>query len=338
MSAEILSTASCGRWLLPRVLQCSAISAVGWRPDLRRTTNIQPLWRQNFCSCWTSFVELSTGPVHNLDITDGLFRRQLKGHHGHGTLWLSICTAFKNIYLLTCSYFISSTGCQPKCRIRTTPSPIIFTRGDSDWLLFLFQIEGIHERIQIYWRWRSYMRKKRPSGRAKSTILLQWNSSFGETRDQVHFSCRRLCWKVTKYDIRTLSLSLSLYELFERSSYLHWLMTDRWMDRETHDASVYCTSIASHTRTRTCTHTQSFNGLFSRTTRVGQYQKDKPFWILLKQEVMGWQWHQLNHIQIICTSLQTDNHASTSSLHIFLQAGCPSCRPTNSVKAMKAIA
>jgi len=33
----------------------------------------------------------------------------------------------------------------------------------------------------------------------------------------------------------------------------------------------------------------------------------------------------------VCTSLQTDNHASTSSLS-FLQAGCPSCRPTNSVK------
>jgi len=37
-----------------------------------------------------------------------------------------------------------------------------------------------------------------------------------------------------------------------------------------------------------------------------------------------------------CTSLQTDNHASTTSLS-FLQAGCPSCRPTNSVKALKEI-
>jgi len=37
----------------------------------------------------------------------------------------------------------------------------------------------------------------------------------------------------------------------------------------------------------------------------------------------------------VCTSLQTDNHASTSPLS-FLQAGCLSCRPTNSVKALKA--
>jgi len=38
----------------------------------------------------------------------------------------------------------------------------------------------------------------------------------------------------------------------------------------------------------------------------------------------------------VCNSLQTDNHASTPPLS-FLQAGCPSCRTTNSVKALKAI-
>jgi len=27
--------------------------------------------------------------------------------------------------------------------------------------------------------------------------------------------------------------------------------------------------------------------------------------------MIGWQWHQLDHTQIICTSLQTDNHATT---------------------------
>jgi len=37
----------------------------------------------------------------------------------------------------------------------------------------------------------------------------------------------------------------------------------------------------------------------------------------------------------VCTSLQTDNHTSTPPLS-FLQAGCLSCRPTNSVKALKA--
>jgi len=44
-----------------------------------------------------------------------------------------------------------------------------------------------------------------------------------------------------------------------------------------------------------------------------------------------WQWHQLGHMQV-CTSLQTDNHTSTTQF--FLRAGCPSCRPTNSAKAL----
>ena len=40
-------------------------------------------------------------------------------------------------------------------------------------------------------------------------------------------------------------------------------------------------------------------------------------------------------MQAICTSLQTDNYASNSSLK-FLRAGCPSCHTTNRVKALKA--
>ena len=52
--------------------------------------------------------------------------------------------------------------------------------------------------------------------------------------------------------------------------------------------------------------------------------------------MMGWQWHQLDHMQIICTSLQRDKHTSASPLK-FLQAGFPSCHPTNSIKALKAL-
>jgi len=37
----------------------------------------------------------------------------------------------------------------------------------------------------------------------------------------------------------------------------------------------------------------------------------------MKQEMMGWKWHQSDHMQIICTSLQTDNHASTSPLGFY---------------------
>ena len=79
---------------------------------------------------------------------------------------------------------------------------------------------------------------------------------------------------------------------------------------------------------------QPFNGLFSRTTWVSQYQKGKTNLDFTGARDSELQWHQLGHMQA-CTSPQTDNHASTPPLS-FLQAGCPSCRPTNSVKALKA--
>ena len=71
-----------------------------------------------------------------------------------------------------------------------------------------------------------------------------------------------------------------------------------------------------------------FNGHFSRTTWVSQHQKGKPFWILLEQEVMGWQWHQLEHIQIICSSLQTENRASTLLLSFYRPDALPATQPT----------
>jgi len=52
---------------------------------------------------------------------------------------------------------------------------------------------------------------------------------------------------------------------------------------------------------------------FSRTTWLSRHQKGKPFWILPKQEMTEWQWHQLDHMQIICTSLQTENHTHISA-------------------------
>ena len=82
------------------------------------------------------------------------------------------------------------------------------------------------------------------------------------------------------------------------------------------------------------THTHPFNGPFSGTTQVSWYQKGKTNLDFTEVRDNEWQWHQLGHMQV-CTSLQTDNNASTPPLS-FLQAGCPSCCPTNSVRALKA--
>jgi len=82
------------------------------------------------------------------------------------------------------------------------------------------------------------------------------------------------------------------------------------------------------------TYIHTFNGPFSGSTRMSRYQKGKPNLDFTEATDSERQWHQLGHMQL-CTSLQTDTHASTPPLS-FLQAGCPSCRPTNSVKALKA--
>jgi len=78
----------------------------------------------------------------------------------------------------------------------------------------------------------------------------------------------------------------------------------------------------------------------SGTTWVSRYQEGKTRKVktnldLLEQEIYyERQWHLLGYMQV-CTSSQTTT--PTSHYSVFLQSGCPSCRPTNSVKALKEI-
>jgi len=76
--------------------------------------------------------------------------------------------------------------------------------------------------------------------------------------------------------------------------------------------------------THTHTHTL-FNGPLSGTTQVSRYQKGKTNLDFTEARDSEWQWHRLGHMQVCTPPLS------------FLQAGCPSCRPTNSVKALKAL-
>ena len=75
----------------------------------------------------------------------------------------------------------------------------------------------------------------------------------------------------------------------------------------------------------------SFNGLLSRTTWVSQYQKCKTSLDLDEARgvgVLGWHWHQLDHMQTICTLLLTDNHTNTSSLIFYRLDARPDTQPT----------
>jgi len=62
----------------------------------------------------------------------------------------------------------------------------------------------------------------------------------------------------------------------------------------------------------THTHTHPFNGPLTGTTQVIRYQKGKTNLDFTGARDSEWQWHQLDDRQV-----------------------CPSCRPTNSVKALE---
>jgi len=79
------------------------------------------------------------------------------------------------------------------------------------------------------------------------------------------------------------------------------------------------------------THTHPFNGPFPGLPGWAGTRKVKPIWTLLKQEtVSGISW-------AICKSEPRSRQITTPAPHrsVFLQAGCPSCHPTNSVKALR---
>jgi len=51
----------------------------------------------------------------------------------------------------------------------------------------------------------------------------------------------------------------------------------------------------------------------------------------MKQEMTGWQWNQLDHMQIIYTLLHTDNHASTLQHSFYRSDALPAFQPTASM-------
>jgi len=80
--------------------------------------------------------------------------------------------------------------------------------------------------------------------------------------------------------------------------------------------------LMTHTHTRL---TASFSG----TTRVSRYQKGKTNLDFTEARDSEWQWHQLDHMQV-CTSIQTDNHASTPPLSFYRPDALTAAQPTAS--------
>jgi len=62
---------------------------------------------------------------------------------------------------------------------------------------------------------------------------------------------------------------------------------------------------------------------------VGQYQKGKTNVDFTEARDSEWQWHQLGNMQV-CTSIYTDNHASTPLLSFYRPDALPAAQPTAS--------
>jgi len=86
----------------------------------------------------------------------------------------------------------------------------------------------------------------------------------------------------------------------------------------------------------THTHTQTrLTALFPGLPGWAGTRKVKPIWTLLKQETVsgsGIRWAE-------CKSAPRSRQITTPAPQhsVFLQAGCPSCHPTNSIRALKAL-
>ena len=129
------------------------------------------------------------------------------------------------------------------------------------------------------------------------------------------YSWSDFCWHEATF------ANIFIWMLVDRLLYLRNIFTN-YLTLNTQLAKV-----VQHTHTRS---TALFPGLPSWAAT----RKVKPIWILLKQETVngsGISW-------AICKSAPRSRQITTPAPHhsVFLQAGCPSCRPTNSVKALKA--
>ena len=103
-------------------------------------------------------------------------------------------------------------------------------------------------------------------------------------------------------------------------------------------ASFYHRFLFKHQRQTaqaTYTHTLARVCVTALCPGLPRYQKGRTNLDFTEARKCEWQWHHW----AICKSVSRSRQITTPAPHrlVFLQAGCPSCRPTNSVKAVKAV-
>ena len=94
-----------------------------------------------------------------------------------------------------------------------------------------------------------------------------------------------------------------------------------------------CNLVSQQTTAKKNTHTHTrLKALCPGLPGWAGTRKVKPIWILLKQETVSGS----STSWAICKSAPRSRQITMPVPHhsVFLQAGCPSCRPTNSIKAL----
>ena len=95
------------------------------------------------------------------------------------------------------------------------------------------------------------------------------------------------------------------------------------------DSGFTISLIIIHQLCLTVASSHPLNGPLSGTIRVNRYQKGKTNLDFTEARDSEWQWHQLGRMQV-CTSLQTDNLASTPTLSFYRPDALPATQPTAS--------
>jgi len=85
-----------------------------------------------------------------------------------------------------------------------------------------------------------------------------------------------------------------------------------------------------NSKSSTHAHTQPFNGHLSQTTRVSRYQKGKISLDFTEASDSEWTTQ-------VCTSLQTDIHASSPPFSFYRPDALPETQPTVSALKAKAV-
>jgi len=101
------------------------------------------------------------------------------------------------------------------------------------------------------------------------------------------------------------------------------LLVNFWQQASATKSELY----VSTTEYQKCVLPHTFCSPFSGTTQASQYQKGKTSLDFAEARDSEWQWNQLGHMQV-CTSLQTDNHASNPPLSFYRPDAIPATQPT----------